>query len=309
MTQDILQSEGWERFEQALGRKTERIAGVLVIEMPLPFRLRYWYAPRSEELRITNNELWDRMCSIAEKNGAVFLRSEADVDRSIIHDSCFMIPRILRHEVEPEWTWRTSLNGTDDELLARMHEKHRYNIRLAQKHGVSVRVMSNIQCPISNADMEACWYLLQETARRQGIATYLKTYYETMLRALPNAMLYLAEHDGIPIATAIVAYYDDTATYLHGGSSYERRNLMAPHLLHWQAMRDAKAAGTRWYDFGGVAPESSKLQAPSSKPEWEGLSRFKKGFGGEAVHHPPMRDLVFRPRWYTMLSWLAQLRK
>ncbi|MDP3770702.1 MAG: hypothetical protein Q8R16_00185, partial [bacterium] len=122
-SRDLLQSEGWERFQAALGRKTVRVDGVLAIEMPLPFGGTYSYSPRA---------------SFSRKGSAtasVFWRAESS-DEGVT-------PRVLRRAVEPEWTWRTSLVGTDEERLVVMHEKHRYNMRLATKRGVVVRVTSS----------------------------------------------------------------------------------------------------------------------------------------------------------------------
>ncbi|MDO8599272.1 MAG: peptidoglycan bridge formation glycyltransferase FemA/FemB family protein, partial [bacterium] len=219
-------------------------------------------------------------------------------------------PLVLRRALEPEWTWRTSLDGTDDALLARMHEKHRYNVRLAERRGVGVRRQPapTMASGASATFGDDAWRLLQETARRQGISTHPRRYYETMLRELPQTTLYIAEREDEALAAAIVAYHGDTATYLHGGSSHAHRQHMAPHLLHWSAMRAARDAGMRWYDWGGVQPQipDSRFQIPNST--WSGITRFKQGFGGEAVRHPPTRDLVFRPGWYRMLSWLARIR-
>ena len=73
-------------------------------------------------------------------------------------------------------------------------------------------------------------------------------------------------------------------------------------------MRDAKAAGMRWYDWGGIQAPISNLKSQISNSHWSGMTRFKQGFGGEAVQHPPTMDLVFRPGWYTLLAWLAKIR-
>lgn len=312
---DLLQSEGWERFQHALGRTTERVDGVLAIRMPLPFGLRYIYSPRGtfptghcEEPQRRSN-LTSSVGRLVQETGAVFWRAEFLSDKFAAPTfrpgrACILqlrAPAVMRRLVEPEWTWRTSLEGSDDELLARMHEKHRYNVRLAERRGVRVNKYSSES--VHQGYFDAFWPLLQETAARQGIQTHPRRHYEVMLRELPRTMLYLAEHGGVPVACAIVASYSDTATYLHGGSSYEHRALMAPHLLHWQAMRDAKAAGRQWYEWGGIAPQSIEAQ------RWDGMTRFKMGFGGEAAHHSPMQDLIFRPRVYKILSWLAMLRE
>lgn len=323
---DLLQSEGWERFQRVLGRKTERVDGVLVIRMPLAFGWSYWYSPRG----VIAREPRDR----SNPGHTVFWRAEFDPELSTLH-SPLPTPLVLRRALEPEWTWRTSLEGTDDEILGRMHEKHRYNVRLAQKRGVVVRTISFSSSsrvepqrnreisgdrseisPLRSLpahsgrndewqnDFHVCWSLLQETATRQGIGTHPRAYYVTMLRELPRTTLWIAEHGGVAIACAIVTYHGDTATYLHGGSSHAHRQHMAPHLLHWQAMCDARDAGMRWYDWGGISPPRAGVESS----DWSGMTRFKHGFGGEAVHHPPTRDLVFRPGWYRMLAWLAHVR-
>ena len=124
--------------------------------------------------------------------------------------------------------------------------------------------------------------------------------------------LVIAEANGQPVAAAIIAQYGDRAIYLHGGSDHEYRALMAPHLLHWRVMQRARAAGQKIYDMGGVAPEeperaNSKSQtanranafairhsliADSLVHPWAGITRFKMGFGGDAVHYPPAVDVV-----------------
>lgn len=294
--------------------------GTLVIAMPLPFGLRYLYAPRGvcslassrpNKSASERRDLVKGMGNIARETSAVFWRAECPTPptpssrREGGEQNLYLtIPRVLRRAVEPEWTWRVSLEPDEGAMLAAMHEKHRYNVRLAQKRGVRVS-----QCfgeSVRQEHSDAFWLLLQETAKRQGIVTHPESYYETMLRVFDHmsdvkCLLYLDEREGAPCAAAIVVYYGDTATYLHGGSAHTQRQHMAPHLLHWTAMRDAKAAGMRWYDFGGVSLEDDEQR-------WSGMTRFKQGFGGEAVHHAPMCDLVFRRGWYTMLAALTQMR-
>lgn len=352
---DLLQSDGWEWFQRALGRTTHRVDGVLAIEMSLPFGMRYLYAPRSGAATSRQLQASSQFCEYLQRNVSsqkmVFFRGAFARDQLAACSLQLRVPAVMRRLVEPEWTWRTSLAGSDDECLAAMHEKHRYNIRLAERRGVMVRAAPSPHAPPpeeggkekgflpfhgsgggsrGGGDVEICWKLFQDTAKRQKIATHPRSYYETMLRELsrkPTAAsykpdtdcrLYLAERESESLAAAIVAYHGDTATYLHGGSSYEHRALMAPHLLHWQAMCDAKVAGLKWYDWGGIqsqatspkpqADRACSLRLSACSSAWSGMTRFKTGFGGEAVHHPPMRDLVFRPGWYRALSFLARLR-
>ena len=76
-------------------------------------------------------------------------------------------------------------------------------------------------------------------------------------------------------------------TYLHGGSSREHKELMAPYLLHWRIMEEAKRRGMAQYDLWGIDGD-----------RWPGVTRFKKGFGGSGVFYPPSLEVVYRPLWY-----------
>ncbi|MDO8425543.1 MAG: peptidoglycan bridge formation glycyltransferase FemA/FemB family protein [bacterium] len=296
---DLLQSQGWEQFQQALGRQTHRVGGVLAVAVPLPVRGSYLSCPRAACESSAARAL-------AQEVGACFVRHEGDG----------VSPRVMRRLVEPQHTWRVALDADSDAMLAAMHEKHRYNIRLAQRRGVAIRAVRTLSSPphapgkarggVDVRDFDACWSLLGDTAQRQRIRTHERQYYETMLDVLPDTHLYFAEREGTALAVAIVTYHGDTATYLHGGSLHEQRQHMAPHLLHWTAMRGAKQAGVRWYDFGGMS-----LQTDRNKPtaaSWEGITRFKQGFGGECVTHPQTRDLIVQRGWYTVGGALVRLR-
>ena len=92
----------------------------------------------------------------------------------------------------------------------------------------------------------------------------------------------------------ILTLFGDTATYLHGGSSAAMKEAMAPYMLHWEAMKIAKSAGMKNYNFGGVASADGPDQG------WAGITRFKKGFGGFEVSYPGAYDLIYSPIWYNV---------
>jgi lipid II:glycine glycyltransferase (peptidoglycan interpeptide bridge formation enzyme) len=189
-----------------------------------------------------------------------------------------------------------------------MHEKTRYNIRLAQKHGVKARLIE--QPDYARRVFPFFWNLLQETAKRQRIRTHPRSYYEQMVNVLvPRGVvkLLLAEHDGAIVAVHLLAVFGDTVSYLHGGSSYEHRALMGPHLLHREGVRLAKRFGKMFYNLGGVAP------AGYTDHRWATLTRFKEGFGtlGETAvrfTYPGAFDLVFSSLWYTMYTAARAVR-
>ncbi|HEV3410177.1 MAG TPA: peptidoglycan bridge formation glycyltransferase FemA/FemB family protein [Chthoniobacterales bacterium] len=186
--------------------------------------------------------------------------------------------------MEPRNTIYVDLRPLEREMLARMKPKGRYNIKLAQRHGVTV-----VEDTSTNglADFLAIY---GETAARQGLKPKSAHYFETLLElGLPQrrAALWFAEHAGVRLATAVVVYFGRRATYLYGGSLTRDRHLMAPYVLHWEIMRAAKANGFEFYDLWGVAPPDEPDHP------WGKITAFKRRFGGEAVNFVPTLDYVY----------------
>ena len=101
----------------------------------------------------------------------------------------------------------------------------------------------------------------------------------------------MAEYERQIIAANLVNFYGDTATYLHGSSSSKNRQVMAPHLLQWEQIKEAKNRGMKYYDFWGF-----------DEDKWPGVSRFKKGFGGEIVEYAGAYDLIWNKLWYQLYN-------
>ena len=119
----------------------------------------------------------------------------------------------------------------------------------------------------------------------------------------PNYLkILVAEYQGQILAGMILTIFSDTTTYLHGGSASRLREAMAPYLLHWEAIKLAKSLGCSYYDFGGVT-------SGSAHPSWEGITRFKKSFGGYEVSYPGTYDLVYSPIWYNVYKNARSLKK
>jgi peptidoglycan pentaglycine glycine transferase (the first glycine) len=173
------------------------------------------------------------------------------------------------NQVQFRNTAHTDLRGSDDDLLARMKPKWRYNIRLAEKRGVTVRM--------AQPDDDALLYrLYAETAARDGFVIREQPYYRDAWRAM-NATGFIAERAGEPLAGLVLFTFADRAWYFYGMSRSEGREHMPNHLLQWTAMRWARDQGCRVYDWWG-APE----RLDESDPLW-GVYRFKEGFGAQFV--------------------------
>ncbi len=178
-----------------------------------------------------------------------------------------------------------------------MHPKTRYNIRVAQKHGVITKITS---------ELGAGGQLFQDSADRARVKTFSQKYYADILQYFAEgknikARLYTAYHENDALAASLMLYWGDTVIYLFGGSGNNKRNLKGPHALHWQAIQDAKRNGYSKYDFWGVEPDPSH--------PWYGFSKFKLGFGGEIVDYFGTHDYVYKPAWYNIYKILRKLNR
>ena len=122
--------------------------------------------------------------------------------------------------------------------------------------------------------------------------------------------LYVAKYNGKVIAANLVVFYGETCTYLHGASDDEYRNVMAPYLLQWQQIRDAKKMGCKKYDFGGVKTGRKKNEERSKKNSWEGITRFKLGFSPNTkpVEFPGCYDIIVSPVRYFMYRVMQKIK-
>ena len=273
-----------------MGRRTARIGSILLIRHNLPFGLCYWYTPRPA-LDVAS---LGAVLEYGRPTGALFLKVDPVEALPLA-----WIAAIPSPAVQPSTTLYLDLRRSDDDLFVAMHPKMRYNIRLAERHGVVVRA---VLPPVNGGSFSAFWRLLEDTSRRDGFRLHPAEYYRILFEIQSpefSNTLFVAEAGGEPVAAAIVNCYrpSGTAVYLHGGSSREHRALMAPHLLHWRVIQYLKERSFTAYDLGGI-----------DEVRWSGITRFKRGFGGGPHQFPPSSDYVFRPYAYAMYRLQHRLR-
>ena len=180
----------------------------------------------------------------------------------------------------------------EDELLKKMKQKTRYNIRLAGRKGVNVR-LGGI------ADLNSVYRLYAETSIRDGFVIRNEEYYRKVWSTFINAdkaKPLIAEVDGEIVAALILFYFAGTAWYLYGMSSIEHRDKMPNYILQWEAIRLAKNMGCSTYDLWG-APE----QFDDQDPLW-GVYRFKSGLGGTVVRHAGAWDFPVNKSLYSLYT-------
>jgi len=193
----------------------------------------------------------------------------------------------------------------EDQILARMKSKTRYNIRLASRKGITIRKGNE-------KDLAGLYQMYANTSVRGEFTIRSEDYYQALWRTFlgeksqsgqdPIAQPLIAEYEGQPVAGAVIFRFADRAWYLHGMSLPEHSEKMAPHLIQWEAMRWAKSQGCTVYDMWGapdVFDESDSM--------W-GVYRFKRGFGGEVVRTMGAWDFPAKPFFYLLFTrWVPHL--
>jgi peptidoglycan pentaglycine glycine transferase (the first glycine) len=302
-TGSFLQRWEWGEVQKALGFSMWRLAVMegttvravaLVAKRALPLGRSWLYLPGGPVLG-EYPQAWgmiqDELKKLTHHESALFVRADP-----LWLDTKEAVARLgsrwekAAREVQPRHTIVLDLTRSEEELLAAMHHKTRYNIRLAEKKGVTIHFSTQ------TTDLEAFLKLAGEVSGRSGFHYHPDAHYRALLNVLGEAgMLELAValYNDTPVAVNMMVYAGSTATYVHGASGSTHRDVMAPYLLHWQAMQRAKARGSSRYDLFGVAP----ADAPASHP-WKGITRFKEGFGGQRESYVGAHDWVIDRWWY-----------
>jgi len=286
---EFLQSWEWGLFQKESGRKIwflgiqdkDKIVNqVLVIKHKLIFGRSYFYVPRPflDFNKEDEKFLIKAIKEITKGKKIIFLRW--DLRKKEIQTKSLKRVR----DGQPSKTVILDLEKSEEEILFQMRPKTRYNIRLAQKYGVEVFEGKEQKYQKAFSD------LLHQTAEREKFKIYPDNYYSRLLNFDPKfARLYLARYKNKILAGHLLIFFGKTVTYLHGASSRENREVMAPHLLHWETIRQAKKQDYQFYDFWGI-----------DEKKWPGLTRFKKGFGGREVFHAGTFDLPLSDYWYKL---------
>lgn len=307
----VLQSFEWGQFKAKYGWKPTRLlfeedsqvraaASVLCRQLSR-FPLRVMYVPKGPLLDYDDDQLLSYVLTsleeLARAQRAIFIKMDPDVrlkEDQVIETLRARGWRLSSEQIQFRNTILIDLRRSEDELLASMKAKTRYNIRLAARRGVKVRVGDPHDLPLF-------YEMYTETSRRDDFIIRPFAYYQDAWGDFVEAglaCLFLAEYEGEPLAGLIAFRFSQRAWYMYGASTEKHRNLMPNHLLQWEAIRWAKSEGCSVYDMWGAPDVLSE-----DDPLW-GVYRFKEGFGGQFVRHIGAYDYpVSRPLYgfYTVL--------
>ena len=288
------------RFEVVVSRDEEGkivgSCGVLIQKMPF-FGTCFMYAPRGPVCDLHDRKVLEDLKAgidaLAKTYNAHTFKMDPDVpadDQEFLKTMEEMgFHRFYGPEgfetVQARFNYRLPLEGrTEEQLLAGLTQKARYNVRYAAKHGVTIRVGDK-------KDLDEFMRIYQVTGERDGFNTRPKAYFERMLDALGcHVRLYLGEVEGKVVSGAITTNYAGKCCYVYGASDNAYRQLMPNYLMQWEMIRWAVETGCTVYDFQGI---SGDLE--NEKGHMYGLYRFKRGFGGRVDELAGECDYHYRP--------------
>ncbi|MCX4747647.1 peptidoglycan bridge formation glycyltransferase FemA/FemB family protein [Kitasatospora sp. NBC_01287] len=181
-------------------------------------------------------------------------------------------------DVQPRYVFQVPLAGRSlDDIQRGFNQLWRRNIKKAEKSGVEV-VQGSYE------DLAVFHRLYVVTAERDRFTPRPLGYFQRMWQAMnaedPNRMrLYLAYHDGEPLAATTMLTVGEHVWYSYGASANHKREVKPSNAIQWRMMRDAYALGAGVYDLRGI---SDTLQ---EEDPLFGLIQFKLGTGGQAAEY------------------------
>lgn len=300
----LLQSSLWGELKSEFGWKVQRIrlgdSGAQILFRPLPLGFHLAYIPKGP-VGDDWESLWPGIDRICRRMRAIILKVEPDQNEPVVDKLSSRLPGFHQsgHSIQPRRTISVSLDGGEEQWLARMKQKTRYNIRLAEKKGVLVH---------ASQDIGTFCQLMDITGKRDGFGVHNREYFHRVYELFyPFGMceLLIAEYAGQPLAGLMVFSRGDRAWYLYGASNDLERSRMPAYLLQWHAMQWAKSRGCSEYDLWGVPDENEDLLEAGFENRSDGLwgvYRFKRGFGGVLTRtvgawdrtYFPLVDLIYR---------------
>lgn len=322
----LLQSYEWGELGKYLGGRIYRLGALddgrmvgsmqfSVAPVPLPavipgIRFNWLYCSRGPTVERLDSpalaELLQRASDIARQERSVVLRVEPNIaDDDPAMEAWLAIYHKLGFRTNPiavhgRRSWVLDIRPGADQLLANFKMTWRQNVRVAERKGVVIREAS------SDADFEAYYHLLSITSERDAFFIHSKDYHKEILRYFASkgdAVLYLAEHEGEPIAAKMLIRFGDWCWDMFGASSNYKRNLKPTYLLQYRCILWAKERGCSYFDFRTI-PE---VLEPGE--EMWGVYEYKKGFDGFSRLNMPTQDYVYRPLIYNGWSKLVEMRR
>lgn len=308
----LLQQWEWGEFKKqndwlpiriGIFEKNKLTYSIQLMKKKLPLGLSFFYSPSAKfPKNKTLNIFKGGINELAKKEKAIFLTVE--FSEEFDEDQTKKLKKAgfkkSFQKIQPPNTLILDISKDEEKILEQMKQKGRYNLRLAKRKKIKIKEVTK------EKDFQDYQLSHKETTQRDKISarpfSYLKNLF-CFLKENKMGTVFLAYYKKNPIAGVIISVLGKKATYLYGASSNTHRNVMAPYLLQWEAIKYAKQKGALSYDFYGIAP-SNQLNH-----KWAGITKFKKQFGGEEISLLGSYDLIFNKFWYFLFKIISKIKK
>ena len=305
-----VQSFAWAQFRADMGYVEEKFEvnnkGYLVLFKKIPKTNRtIGILTQSNTL---NKTVLGRLAMLGKKHQAIFIKIEPYIYESALKENPNKNFRknlksfglVKSKDLYPRFSNIIDLTKSEKELLLDMKSKTRYNIGLAERKEVEVKIDRE------DDSFEEYLKLLEETTDRQAFYAHTKDYQRKMWIQMRDAgMAYIARavHENETLSAWILFVFNDRLYYPYGASTRRKQNLMASYLLVWEAIRFGKRNRCNEFEMWGcLGPD------PDKDHSWYGLTRFKTGFGGNLVEYVGAHDLILSPFAYKAYLLLDKVR-
>lgn len=303
----ILQSPQWGEVKTKIGTPAIRLKSngveIQYTKHKIPFiNFYYGYAPRVDNFSLD----WKSLRNSLNENSCVAVNfdvpnivkntTQAAEAAKILEKNCVLAPK----DTFANANMLLDISPPEEEILAKMHKKHRYNIRYSKRKGIKVRKGTNRE------DFETFYTLLKDTAERQKYYIHSKDYYQTIWDVLKKddmAHILIAEYEGVPLTAWMLFTYEGVLYYPYGGSSDEKKNLQHSLATAWSAIKLGKENGCNTFDMWGTAENLD-----DKEDEWHGFTDFKRKFNGEHVRYIDSYDFVVNEPMYKLFNTANDIR-
>ncbi len=304
--EQILQTDEWGRVKKSFGWEPFRIyfgknSSCLVLKRKIPLINKcFFYIPRGPVIDYSDKFLIENFLkavkALSKEQNALFVRIDPEIEESEIgnlNNLKFFGFLKAKKEIQPRSTFIVDLKADLEKIRANFESKFRYNIHVAEKHGVEIKI------DLEEKAIDIFYSLYQETCSRQNFIIHPKSYYQKVFsNIIKNNMgcVFTAYFENEPLSSVIIFSLGKRIWYMYGASSNRHRNLMSNNLLHWEIIKWAKAKGFEKYDLWGIPSN------PNPKHPLWGVYRFKKGFNGRFVRFIGAYDLPFNKALYKVFD-------
>lgn len=303
----VIQSWKWGEFRKSLGipliryglfEKEKLITAFQISFHKIPLINKFvGYLPKGP---FPNPELARALKQVSKDQNCVFIKTEPNIEVGTTEK----VDQHFKPAMKPLFTkynFVLDLSPSEEDLLKNMHQKTRYNIRVAQKKGVKIEIREDVEA------LQTYLKLYFQTTKRQEYFGHNKIYHTKVWETFTKTnqvKFVIASVNNTPLVAWMLLIFKDTLYYPYGGSSHLHRDAMASNLVAWEAIKLGKSLGLKKFDmWGALGPDADP------KDPWFGFHRFKQGYGGKLVEYLGSFDLVENPLIYYAFNSVDKFTK